>query len=210
MENINIEDYGLSLEQPKLMRRSNTKVPEIGEIIGKWKILTGPLRGKHRWGAICECQCEYKTRRFNVYNKLFTKESQSCGCLKEDNAKGSRLKNGIKKCARCGLEKTAADFTEDNSHIDGLLQHCKECEHLRSLLKKFKLDKTAYLQMIDQQEEKCKICGKEQSSKRLAVDHCHTSGRIRGLLCNNCNSGLGMFNDNPELLQKAIDYLNQN
>jgi hypothetical protein len=50
----------------------------------------------------------------------------------------------------------------------------------------------------------CQICGDDE---RLGVDHCHASGRLRGLLCSRCNTGLGMFRDRPELLAEAIEYL---
>lgn len=54
----------------------------------------------------------------------------------------------------------------------------------------------------------CVICeNKCPSGRRLAVDHDHKTGVIRGLLCINCNKGLGNFKDNTELLQKAISYL---
>lgn len=56
------------------------------------------------------------------------------------------------------------------------------------------------------QNNKCKLCEKET---KLLVDHCHTTGKIRGLLCNKCNVALGSFKDNIEVLQKAIDYLKQ-
>lgn len=165
MEIINIEDYGLSINQPKFMRKSTSIIPEIGEIFGKWKILTGPLRGKYRWGAICECQCEYKTRQFNVYNKLFTKESQSCGCLKEDNAKGSRLKNNIKKCTRCLVSKTPEYFNRNPNKKNGLEPHCKECEHLRSIEQKFKLAKNNYNEMLKNKMEYVKFVKKTKLLK---------------------------------------------
>jgi hypothetical protein len=44
---------------------------------------------------------------------------------------------------------------------------------------------------------------------RLNVDHCHVTGKVRGILCNSCNNGLGRFRDNPDLLLKAADYLQQ-
>lgn len=55
------------------------------------------------------------------------------------------------------------------------------------------------------QEGKCLIC--KESSKRLVVDHCHTTGKVRGLLCDHCNTGLGSFRDSPELLLAAAKYL---
>jgi uncharacterized protein YlaI len=56
----------------------------------------------------------------------------------------------------------------------------------------------------------CAICGKHQTilNKTLNVDHCHKTGKIRGLLCTNCNHGLGKFYDNAEVLKVAINYLN--
>ena len=54
----------------------------------------------------------------------------------------------------------------------------------------------------------CAICGQpNQNGKRLFVDHCHITGKIRGLLCSFCNSGIGYLKDSPVLLNRAIDYL---
>lgn len=54
----------------------------------------------------------------------------------------------------------------------------------------------------------CRLCGKlNRDGRRLHVDHCHTSGEVRELLCDNCNRGLGSFADNPQLLRKAASYL---
>ena len=62
------------------------------------------------------------------------------------------------------------------------------------------------------QDGKCAICGVREAyapRKRLAVDHDHRTGAIRGLLCGNCNAGLGQFKDNPELLAAAVRYLQE-
>ncbi len=59
--------------------------------------------------------------------------------------------------------------------------------------------------MYEQQEGKCYICSSHKL--RLSVDHCHSTGKIRRLLCNFCNIGLGAFKDNEEFLKKAIHYL---
>lgn len=62
--------------------------------------------------------------------------------------------------------------------------------------------------MLKDHNSKCKICGKEHSeNKSLHIDHCHKTGKVRGLLCNKCNQGLGFFQDNINLMKKAIKYL---
>jgi hypothetical protein len=77
---------------------------------------------------------------------------------------------------------------------------------------KFGISAEQYKAMLQTQSELCGICGKHQSTfnKGLAVDHCHTSGKIRGLLCSYCNLMLGNSLDNIETLTKAIDYLRRN
>lgn len=67
-----------------------------------------------------------------------------------------------------------------------------------------------YFDMLEKQGGKCAICGGDQIEryKYFSVDHCHTKGHIRGLLCDSCNRGLGFFRDNPDTLSKAIRYLN--
>lgn len=74
------------------------------------------------------------------------------------------------------------------------------------------VDRDAYLDLLDTQNNKCAICNKSKETfeKNLCVDHCHTSNNVRGLLCLKCNMGLGYFNDDENLLQQAINYLNNN
>jgi len=59
------------------------------------------------------------------------------------------------------------------------------------------------------QDGKCCICNSPNNIKNreLAIDHCHTEGHVRGLLCDSCNKGLGMFKDNIGILYSAIEYL---
>lgn len=72
-------------------------------------------------------------------------------------------------------------------------------------LRGYGLDESDYNEMYEAQDGTCKICNQDL---RLVVDHCHESGKVRGLLCNQCNIGLGAFYDNIERLQVAINYLN--
>ncbi len=68
-----------------------------------------------------------------------------------------------------------------------------------------------YNEMFIKQDGKCAICGNHQSEIKttLVVDHCHSTGKIRGLLCGNCNRGIGMLNHDIENLRCAILYLNK-
>lgn len=65
-----------------------------------------------------------------------------------------------------------------------------------------------YVEMFDNQNGVCAICKEECKTKNsLSVDHDHQTGKVRGLLCNSCNGGLGLFKDNINILRKAIEYL---
>lgn len=83
------------------------------------------------------------------------------------------------------------------------------------LKKKFGLSLDVYYEMLESQNHVCAICKRPENAvdyrtglpRALAVDHCHETNKVRGLLCTQCNRGLGKFNDNVEYLQSAITYL---
>jgi hypothetical protein len=87
--------------------------------------------------------------------------------------------------------------------------------HLR---RKYGITIEVYEQMLKSQGGVCKICKNPETEvdkkrgklKDLAVDHCHTTGKVRGLLCGRCNKALGKFNDDPVLLRSAVSYLEEN
>ena len=67
-----------------------------------------------------------------------------------------------------------------------------------------------YYAMLGRQGDGCGICKAPTPGGRtkfFAVDHCHTTGKVRGLLCTKCNRGLGLFNDNTDKLLNAVNYL---
>lgn len=76
------------------------------------------------------------------------------------------------------------------------------------LRKTFGISHKQYLELAEAQGNVCFICqGRDNFSEHLAVDHCHTNGHVRGLLCRNCNRALGQFQDNVDYLERAIVYL---
>ena len=80
----------------------------------------------------------------------------------------------------------------------------------RRLMQEFGITPKEYDGLLKDQGGKCAICGaidSDSTGRRLAVDHDHVTGKVRGLLCHNCNVGIGNFKDDPNLLRKAIKYL---
>jgi len=88
-------------------------------------------------------------------------------------------------------------------------QHNKEYYRKRSLQLLYGMTLEQYNKIFDKQNGCCSICGKHQSecNKALSVDHNHSSNQVRGLLCNYCNRGIGIFNENIQSLNSAIEYL---
>lgn len=107
-----------------------------------------------------------------------------------------------KKCCRCKEIKPAADFAKRACEKDGLERYCRLC--IRNLAAK-----RLYGSVDDNSSftGSCDICDKPIQGKNKHRDHSHTSGETRGWLCHSCNVGLGHFQDDPELLGKAIAYL---
>lgn len=87
-------------------------------------------------------------------------------------------------------------------------QTCKRCS---KYWEKYKIRVTDYDKMYDSQNGECAICktsNAKTSTGNFCVDHCHTTGKVRGLLCVNCNVGIGSLKESPEIFSAALNYLN--
>jgi hypothetical protein len=109
-----------------------------------------------------------------------------------------------KRCPECGVTKPSGEFHRNRRRPDGLLYYCKECWSARGRRAKYGISDVEYQKMFDKQGGRCLIC---DEAVPLVVDHCHTSGRIRGLLCGNCNKGIGNLQESVANLERAIAYL---
>ena len=131
-----------------------------------------------------------------------------------------------KTCSKCNETKQAIEFGKDSSKKDGLRSECKVCQNKRealrrtkpkvinqrykaSLKQKYGIDVEEYNRLFEAQKGCCKICNKHQTEfkKKLSVDHNHTTGKVRGLLCDSCNRGLGFLQDSPNTVASALEYL---
>ena len=130
-----------------------------------------------------------------------------------------------KVCTKCNIDKPRGDYYTIHKGGNAIQSQCKKCavqtrvkypigkyrakavlRSIRSRLKQYGLTPAQYDALFQKQDGKCKVC-RLAPTHRLHVDHCHKTGIVRGLLCNGCNGGLGMFKDDPGLLRKAIEYL---
>lgn len=96
-------------------------------------------------------------------------------------------------------------------HKDTKKEQWREARR-RVTLAEYNLTPEMYAEMLDKQQNRCKICGTEDPvhwSGRFQIDHCHTTGKVRGLLCSPCNGGMGMFKDRIDILESAISYLKE-
>jgi len=132
------------------------------------------------------------------------------------------FKNG-RHCTACGEFKLASEYTleRDERSKGGVAMRskCKPCnEHVKwkaFIQRTYGITAEDYYSMLVDQNGKCAVCESEEvnssrvSSGKLFIDHCHDTGKVRGLLCSKCNHAIGLLNDDPELLHKAIAYLNK-
>lgn len=126
-------------------------------------------------------------------------------------------------CKTCNTEKPKKDFSRLKSRRSGIIPHCKICHNKKmklwnkkhpfysrnsNLMKNYGITSDDYDKMLKEQNNVCKVCnGPAMGKGRYHVDHCHKTGKIRGLLCHKCNVALGMVQDNIEHLNKLIVYL---
>jgi len=135
-------------------------------------------------------------------------------------------------CKVCNTEKPLSAFPIRKTHRPGKpVSQCTECkvalnkkrrledrENVLAIERRSKLKVTygltvkQYEDMLAAQNNACAICFSKKPggrTKMFFIDHCHTTGKVRGLLCMRCNTGLGLFLDNPKFLSNAISYLKE-
>jgi hypothetical protein len=143
-----------------------------------------------------------------------------------------------KRCPSCGDTRVNTEFYKSKCNYDGLHYQCKSCArevtakwrtenpgrantwHKSNPEKvgffqikiKYGISQDQYNVLFERQSGCCAICKTHQRTlhRKLAVDHDHHTGKVRGLLCAKCNCGLGNFNDNLNVLMKAALYLEAN
>ena len=124
-----------------------------------------------------------------------------------------------KECILCKQLLSTTDFNKDSRRKDGLRSYCRNCykekygtkekKREQMLFYTYGLTTEMYEELLKKQNNGCAICGKPPKKKPLSVDHCHKTGKVRGLLCQKHNVAIGLFNDDPALFDVAKQYLKQ-
>ena len=124
----------------------------------------------------------------------------------------------------CGVEKSILEFYFRDKKTGRRHSACKECDKARvkarhqanpertrnnDLKRNYGITLEDHSKMYEEQNGRCAICGSEGDGrwKKLCVDHDHKTGKVRKLLCRNCNMILGQVGDNTQTLQSMVEYL---
>ena len=139
---------------------------------------------------------------------LFTSKSRSTclGCRREQGRKAAEKYNA----ANPYKSRTEAYKERVNEAHRRWRAANREKMREKAYVYKYGITLVEYRRRIESQEHKCALCKdllEEGNRREVHVDHCHATGRVRGILCRTCNHGLGFFKDSPERLAAAIDYL---
>lgn len=124
------------------------------------------------------------------------------------------MDNTLKTCSKCSRDLPLSEYyNRSRSAGGGLEAFCKTCKNTyykrehrwRHLKERYGITEDAYKYLYDQQDGSCAICKTEKDV--LCVDHDHSTGDIRGLLCSPCNRAIGLLGDTIEGIRAALNYL---
>jgi hypothetical protein len=172
------------------------------------------------------CKACYKADAKAYRESIESKDSRECGKCKQTLDK-SEFYKGCTRCKKCQCEVTNSNRARRAQRIkEGNPAKCSQCKQVKPA-ESFGQGKNTYcLECLSVRNaarnygisigeaEKlravtcCAICNKDlATTKDRHIDHCHDTGTVRGILCHSCNTGLGHFRDDPELMMAAIRYV---
>ena len=119
-----------------------------------------------------------------------------------------------KPCTKCGHDLPLDQYATDTAGRFGRRSQCRPCKAAMDrdylMRARFGLTVETYDELLAAQGHRCALCRADKPGgrwPRFHVDHCHTTGRVRGLLCRSCNMALGILGDSPEGLLAAYRYV---
>jgi len=221
------------VNQPVKPRRRTSRLIDLtGEVFGDLTVLS--YEGYDRNHSWWKCRCVCGAVKLVAGHELRRGKAVSCGCRR---ARRTGKSEAGRVCKACGLWKPVSDFSPVKYRtVQGtkltLKSRCKHCMNSKQVA-----DREAWTEevrrrrsfrgglykpavhlgttveqlaaILEEHGPLCDICGQPTRSpnRRLSFDHDHRTGKLRGLLCDDCNHGIGKFKDDVALLRKVIAYL---
>jgi len=137
--------------------------------------------------------------QIHKYNKEYSARPKVIAHAKVRNARPER------KAVRKLYKKSAIGKAAERRYVVKNREKINKRLWIRNLKVRYGMTEADYNKMLTSQKGRCFICGRVEDI--FHIDHCHKTGKVRGLLCGSCNRALGLFKDNPDNLKKAIEYL---
>lgn len=179
------------------------------------KVASRPKRTRATYDRAIDKVCGYCGERFTAshfYRQAHHPSGLSYGCRSCSSAKSARYAQE-KRPAYLARRKAWYDRNRAAARTASQMRYWANYGKSREFAwrNSHGIDFTwdEYLLIHDKQDGKCAICCSDESelAKKLAVDHDHATGRVRGLLCDDCNLAIGRLQDSPKILRRALDYL---
>jgi hypothetical protein len=169
------------------------------------------------------CKTEQNICEFSKHRK--TKDGYCSWCRTCKSASG-KIRDGrivklikpiveIKRCPKCKQFKNSKDFDKNGHSLDGLTSWCRKCINNAVIIRKYGITSEQKESMLILQNHKCASCGVDLKSPKYKphVDHNHLTGKVRGILCSDCNRSLGIMKEDPNkiygLLQYSLKFYNK-
>jgi len=200
-------------DNPTLTPRHSTCGPEHAwlrrcESARRYYYKQAPRRAQYPERTCDHCGASFRMRR---------KDARFCSDLCRDRQRAKRRVGHKRVCYKCGVAvetangpgRTVCDGCRAENRRDP--ERLARKERARTL-RKYGLTQEQFDAMLEQQAHRCAICldpEPDTAGKAWHIDHCHSTGVVRGLLCSRCNLALGYMRDSPALLRMAAHYLTQ-
>ena len=151
------------------------------------KVRKQDTHGTYACYSLGKCRCVQCVEVSRAYTREYRERKKLGPIVKKRHTHGTRA-SYLKGCKCPDCRKAGQDY-------------CRDYE--------YGLAPGEYEKLKEAQESRCAICGEPPRTPSLHVDHDHDTGEVRGLLCDRCNRGLGQFQDDPDIVEKAALYLRQ-
>ncbi len=189
-----------------------------GRRFNRLEVLRHAARGNGFWDVRCDCG----TLKTIGGRHLVKGETKSCGCYRKEATSVARRAltakrkqhvvelhaRGVKQCRKCKEEKPLNCFMPSRRTVEGLYSYCRECTSGFWLKNTYGIDASDKRLLISKQRETCANTGCDtRVDIKSSLDHNHTTGKVRGVLCNPCNVSLGQLGECPARIAGLLTYL---